>query len=542
MWSDPDTVGGGVSMEKTSVAGGASGRRRRCPPPPSAPTSSPRGPRGRASRGSRSGRSAGSAEPVASVSMIGLPYPACSGSTTPPPARWRRCELRTPGQVSMYVCGPTVYGVPHLGHGRFSLVFDVLRRYLHLHRARGHATCPTSPTSTTRSSTGPPTRGVDIAEVAAAYEAVWWEAMDALGVLRPDRRPACHRLRGPDGRPGRRPGRPRRRLRDGRRRLPVGRRTCPATGCWPASRSTRCGPGPGWRRTRRSGRPSTSSCGRRPSRASPWESPWGPGRPGLAHRVRGHVARPAGRGLRPARRGDRPRSSRTTRTSGPRPWPPAGPSPATGCTTGGSPSEGEKMSKSLGNFTSLSDLLARSDARAYRLLVLRSHYRSPIEVTPDTVARRRVGPGPAGRAGPPVRPRRPVGHRTGGRRRRGRASMPTAVARFRRHMDDDLDTPGALAGVFDLVRRANAAADGGDRSGALPGGPDGGPAVRGPGTAPAGRASRPTRRRHRRAGPASGRGPGRRRLGPGRCPAPASWRPRAGWSRTAPTGTRIRRR
>src|SRR5664280_3922599 len=48
--------------------------------------------------------------------------------------------------------------------------------------------------------------------------------------------------------------------------------------------------------------------------------------------------------------------------------------------------DGEKMSKSLGNFTSLADLLARNDARAYRLLVLRSHYRSPIEVTPDTIA------------------------------------------------------------------------------------------------------------------------------------------------------------
>ena len=42
----------------------------------------------------------------------------------------RELELREPGKVGMYVCGPTVYGPPHLGHGRFSLVFDVLRRYL----------------------------------------------------------------------------------------------------------------------------------------------------------------------------------------------------------------------------------------------------------------------------------------------------------------------------------------------------------------------------------------------------------------------------
>jgi cysteinyl-tRNA synthetase len=47
---------------------------------------------------------------------------------------------------------------------------------------------------------------------------------------------------------------------------------------------------------------------------------------------------------------------------------------------------GEKMSTSLNNFTSLKDLLAKTDARAYRLLVLRSHYRSPIEVTPATTA------------------------------------------------------------------------------------------------------------------------------------------------------------
>jgi len=42
----------------------------------------------------------------------------------------RPLEMRDPGTVSMYVCGPTVYGPPHLGHGRSTLVFDILRRYL----------------------------------------------------------------------------------------------------------------------------------------------------------------------------------------------------------------------------------------------------------------------------------------------------------------------------------------------------------------------------------------------------------------------------
>ena len=37
---------------------------------------------------------------------------------------------RVDGQVSMYVCGPTPYDVPHLGHGRKEVVFDTIRRYL----------------------------------------------------------------------------------------------------------------------------------------------------------------------------------------------------------------------------------------------------------------------------------------------------------------------------------------------------------------------------------------------------------------------------
>ena len=35
-----------------------------------------------------------------------------------------------PGHVGMYVCGPTVYGDPHLGHARPAITFDILFRYL----------------------------------------------------------------------------------------------------------------------------------------------------------------------------------------------------------------------------------------------------------------------------------------------------------------------------------------------------------------------------------------------------------------------------
>ena len=35
-----------------------------------------------------------------------------------------------PAQVSMYVCGPTVYHYIHIGNGRSAAAFDTVRRYL----------------------------------------------------------------------------------------------------------------------------------------------------------------------------------------------------------------------------------------------------------------------------------------------------------------------------------------------------------------------------------------------------------------------------
>jgi cysteinyl-tRNA synthetase len=120
---------------------------------------------------------------------------------------------------------------------------------------------------------------------------------------------------------------------------------------------------------------------------------------------------------------------------------------------------GEKMSKSLGNFTSLTDLLAKSDGRAYRMLVLRSHYRVPIEVTTETIADAERGLA-----------------RLDGLARRLSLSAPTepvvfsgrtdlddqSLQRFRELMDDDLQTPQALGLIFELIGEANTALDGGD--------------------------------------------------------------------------------
>ena len=50
---------------------------------------------------------------------------------------------------------------------------------------------------------------------------------------------------------------------------------------------------------------------------------------------------------------------------------------------------GEKMSKSLGNFTTLRDVLARAPGEVVRLLLLRTHYRSALDFSDAAVAEAR---------------------------------------------------------------------------------------------------------------------------------------------------------
>jgi cysteinyl-tRNA synthetase len=112
---------------------------------------------------------------------------------------------------------------------------------------------------------------------------------------------------------------------------------------------------------------------------------------------------------------------------------------------------GEEMHRSAGNYVTLADLLDAHDPRAYRLLVLQSHYRGPMEVNDENLAA----------AEKALEGLDNLALRAG---RVEAAPDPDVLARFRSHMNEDFNTPPALAVIFDAVRRANIALDAKDQA------------------------------------------------------------------------------
>ncbi len=122
---------------------------------------------------------------------------------------------------------------------------------------------------------------------------------------------------------------------------------------------------------------------------------------------------------------------------------------------------GEKMSKSLQNFTTVEDLLAEdpSNARALRLLLLQTHYRKTLEINPAVMAQARAS---VERLDAMARKAVATGIDAA-----ASESDPEIVDRFRREMDDDFGTPEAMALVFDTVRTANGLLDRGEDAATL---------------------------------------------------------------------------
>ena len=364
-------------------------------------------------------------------------------------------ELRDAGRASIYACGPTVYDVPHIGHGRMALVFDVLRRYLEWTGL--DVRFVSNITDIDDKIIARANReGRSSSEVAVEFEAAWYDAVDRLGVKRPTVDPHATAY--------------------------VDRMVDLVAGLVAAGRAYETGDGvylevdtvPGYGllarqpldSLRAGARVDVDEEKRSPldfalwKKAKPdeptWPSPWGDGRPGwhtecvvMSLDLLGDGFDLHGGGIDlafPHHENERAQAVAAGRTFARR-W----------AHNGHVQVGGEKMSKSLGNFRTLTDMLTVVDPRAYRLVVLQSHYRAPVEVTGATLEQATKT-----LAGLDAFARRAADLPGGA------VADAAALDRFRAAMDDDLDTPRVMADLAGLVRSANTALDAGDVAAAGP--------------------------------------------------------------------------
>lgn len=357
--------------------------------------------------------------------------------------RTRQKEAFVPlkeGEVTMYVCGPTVYSFPHIGNARPAVVFDVLARLL---RTRYRLTYARNVTDIDdKINKAAAEQGVPIGDITARFEAVYLEDMAALGVLPPDLSPhatehvpgiiamiAClidgghayaaeghvlFRVRSYADY-GALSGRDRRDLLAGAR-VEV------------APYKEDAGDFVLWK-------PSTPDL-------PGWDSPWGRGRPGWHIECSAMIAEHLGSTIDIHGGGNDlifPHHENEVAQST--------------CAHGGQlfvrywlhngfvNVDHTKMSKSLGNVLLVRNLLKEAPGEAIRLALLSAHYRQPLDWTGDVLAdaRRKLD-----RLYGALRDL-PVAAGVGGQ------ADPGFIAA----LDDDLNTPKALAVLFDLARTTN---------------------------------------------------------------------------------------
>jgi cysteinyl-tRNA synthetase len=351
-------------------------------------------------------------------------------------------EAPADGQVTMYVCGPTVYSFPHIGNARPAVVFDVLARMLRRRYALTYARNITDIDDKINKAAA--AEGVTIDVIATRYTAAYHEDMAALGVLPPDVEPrATDHVAGiiemieiliDAGHAYAADGHVLFRVasfsdygclsRRDQRELLAGARV------EVAPYKEAAGDFVLWK-------PSTPEL-------PGWDSPWGRGRPGWHIECSVMAARHLGRTIDIHGGGndlifphhENELAQSTCAHAGEtfaRVW----------VHNGFVNVDHTKMSKSLGNVILVRDLLEQAPGEAVRLALLSAHYRQPLDWTADVLveARRKLD-----RLYRALRD-------ADGWQSTWRDCDPDPD--FLAALEDDLNTPRALAALFELARELN---------------------------------------------------------------------------------------
>jgi len=380
----------------------------------------------------------------------------------------RKKEIFTPIDppfVGIYVCGPTVYGHSHLGHAKTYICFDVIVRYLrHLgYRVRyvqnitdvGHLTEDTEEDKILKQSS---LEKIEPMEVVEKYTASYFEDMDELNVRRPDisprasghvpeqieliarliERQAAYEAKGnvyfaveSFAGYGKLSGR---RLED---QKPGARVEVDTDKRHPADFLL-------WRRAA-------------PEHILKWNSPWGPGYPGwhlecsvMAMRYLGETVDLHGGGLEnqfPHHECEIAQSETATQKPFVRYW----------LHNNMLTVDGQKMGKSLGNFVTLKDAFREHAPSLVRYYMLGSHYRAVLDYSEQALKAASNG----------LSRLRTAYHLVADRLAKApaedsatasvalREAVATAMSQFAEAMNDDFNTPRALASSFDFVSAVN---------------------------------------------------------------------------------------
>lgn len=369
-------------------------------------------------------------------------------------------EFKTlqPGKVSMYVCGPTVYAKAHIGHAMSALVFDIIRRYfefkgyevrhvmnftdvddkiilranekgmdpftlgeMYIHEFEEHLAAFNILPATVNPRA---TREMDqiITMISGLIEKGFAYPVDGDVYFRVTRDSGYGKLSG-------------RRIDDMQSgyRIDVDeRKEHPMDfALWKAAKP---------------GEPA-------------WESPWGKGRPGwhiecsamnLNHLGEQIDIHGGGNDLVfPHHENEIAQSESFTGKQFARYW----------IHNGMLQLSGEKMSKSIGNLVTIEEFLANHPADALRMLVLNSGYRNPLSYSDDILAQAERA---IDRLRSALKPALPGAGGISEEAAQALIDQSTNTEQgFVRSMDDDFNTSGALASLFELVRAINQArADG----------------------------------------------------------------------------------
>jgi cysteinyl-tRNA synthetase len=377
------------------------------------------------------------------------------------------------GFVGMYVCGPTVYGHAHIGHAKAYIAFDILHRYLEYlgYRVRyvqnitdvGHLT-DDADAGEDKVAAQARSERLEPMEIVEYYTRSYFEDMDALNVLRPDISPRAsghvpeqielaeilinkgiaYESNGsvffsvkdwPDY--GKLSGRKIEDLEDGARLdLNPEKRDSRDFAVWRAAT---------------------------PSHIMRWNSPWGEGFPGwhaecsvMSKKYLGLPFDIHGGGLEnifPHNESEIAQSEAAYDVEFARYW----------VLNNMVTVDGIKMGKSLGNYTTIKDALSRHSRMTIRFFILSSHYRSPTDFTEEALKAASKGY------------ERLVGAVNLSRQKLAGADQDESPEdaflaviqqhreRFLDAMDDDFNTPQALAVLFDFNKDVNSLLNEGQR-------------------------------------------------------------------------------